>query len=310
MSLAERISVINRGFFNSGYLAEEMKQIFPDGTQEVVNWTTVRPALVELDAMPWFQLNDEWRYFLDENRYPIGFALELTPDRVNIFRSITQSLRAEVAEPMRVLASVHPPISEHDVTVTIDSKDLETIETAVRHVRTVTTLAAIDDAITVSSLQSGSLEIILTAGQVTSLGLNLAITLAKLLKAPNIKADARRLLQMLKRLHPDDDTSGEDALEIAHNEAKDEFWEQAFDTLKAAFEIAGKGPHESNEAKNKIELAAKEIHDNADEVFAAWNLPPATVHGLPGGLTVNLNFDNPEAIGRVIRAIAAAPNEE
>lgn len=310
MSLAERISVINRGFFTPGYPAEQMKQILPDGTQEVVNWATVRPALLELDAMPWFQLQDEWRYFLDENRYPVGSTLELTPDRVNIFHSLTRSLRADAEEAIRVLASVHPPISAHDVTVAIDSKDLETIEAAVRHVRRVTELAAIDDAITVSSLQSGSLEIILTAGQLTLNGLNLAIVLAKLLKAPNIKADAQRLLQMLKRRHPDDDTSEEDALEIVHSDAKEKFWGQGLDALQTAFKSAGKGTPESNEAKNKIELAAKEIHDNADEVFAAWKLPPATVHGLPGGVTVNLNFDNPEAIGRVIRAIAAAPNEE
>lgn len=310
MSLAERISVINRAFFSSASPAIETRQILPDGTQEVVNWTTVRAALLELDAMPWCHLQDEWQYFLDEKRYPIGTTLELTPDRVNIFQSITRQLRDQIEEPIRVLASVHPDISANDITVTIDSTDLETIESAVRHVRAVASRAAIDDAVTVASVQTGSLDIILTAGKITLLGLQMAIILAKRWKDPRSKTDARRLQQMLKRIQPDTHSTEDDALEIVHNETKDEFWEHISDTLQAAFENAGKGSHEFNEAKSKIEHAAKEIHDTADAVATEWNLPPATIHGLPGGAIVHLNFDNPEEIGRVIKAIAAPPDQK
>ena len=307
MSLAERISVINRGFFAANSPADEMKQILPDGTQEVVNWTTVRPALLELDAMSWCQLQEEWRYFLDENRYPIGTTLELTPDRANIFRSITQQLHRQISEPMRVLTSVHPAISEHDVTVTVDSKDLETIEAAVRHVHAVTNLAAIDDAITVASLQPGSLEIVLTAGRVTLLGLGLAITLAKTLKTSRVKDNAQLLMRLLNKRNPDEDISDEEALDTAQEQAKDEFWDLSFPQLQAKFTEAGKD-HQVNEAKNRIEQAAKEIVANADKVSVNWKLPAAVIHGLPGGATAHINLDDPEAIGRVIRAIAAPPD--
>lgn len=307
MSLAERISVINRGLFSANSPADEMRQILPDGTQEVVNWTTVRPALLELDAMSWCQLQDEWRYFLDENRYPIGTTLELTPDRANIFRSITQQLHRQISEPMRVLTSVHPAISERDVTVAVDSTDLDTIEAAVQHVRAVTHLAAIDDAITVASLQPGSLEIVLTAGQATLLGLELAIFLAKTLKTSRVKDDAQRLMRLLKKRNPDEDISDAESLEIAQDQAKDEFWEISFPQLQTQFAEVGKD-HQVNEAKNRIEQAAKEIVSNADKVSANWKLPAAVIHGLPGGSTAHINLDDPEAIGRVIRAIAAPPD--
>ena len=68
----------------------------------------------------------------------------------------------------------------------------------------------------------------------------------------------------------------------------------------------GKSVHES---KSKVNFAAKEIVDNSEHVNAEWKLPPAVVAGLPGGITVSLNYEDPESIGRVIRAIAAANDE-
>lgn len=311
MSLAEQIAVINRGFFSANAPADAMEQILSDGTQQIVNWQQVRPALLELEAMPWCQLQSEWRYFLDENRYPVGTPMELTPDRANIFRSLTNQLRQQITEPMNVLASVQPDIPADNVTVKIDATDLETIEKAIGHVREITHLAATDDAISVASLQPGSLEIILTAGPATLLSLRLAIILAKRWKLPRIKDDARRLLQVLKRRNPEDETSEAEVLEELHNEAKDEFWECATEALETVFRNAGKGVHESNEAKNKIEHAAKNIHDNADAVSTEWKLPPAaTIQGLPGGMTVNLNIHDPGALAQVIRAITAPPDEK
>lgn len=308
MSLAEQIAVINRGFFSDNAPADAMEQILSDGTQKIVNWHQVRPALLELAAMPWCQLQDEWQYFLDENRYPAGTLMELTPQRANIFRSLTHQLRQQITEPMHVLASVQPDIPADNVTVKIVATDLETIEQAIGHVRVVTQMAAIDDAISVASLQPGSMEIILIAGKASLLGLRLAIILAKRWKSPRSKADARRLLQILKRRDPSDDTSEAEVLAAVQDEAKDELWEYATDALQTAFQNAGKGVHEANEAKNKIAHAAKDIYDNADAVSAEWKLPPVTIQGLPGGATAHLNFDDPEAIGRVIRAIAAPPD--
>ena len=309
MSLAERISIINRGFFSDDFPADAMLRIPSTGNQAIVNWSYVRPALLELDAMPWCELPGEWQYFLDQNRYPIGNPMELSRERANSFRSLTIQLRQKISEPMRILTSVQPTIPEDNVTVTIASKDIETIEMAIGHVRSVTHLAAIDDAISVDSLQTGSLDIVLTAGKVTLMGLKLAIILATRWKDPRSKADARRILQVMKRRHADDNLSEEEALDLVNSEVTDEFWKHFLPALKTAFENAGKGTPESNEAKGKIEYAAKEIHDNADAVFAQWKLPPASIHGLPGGAIIHLNFDNPEAIGRVVRAIAAPPDQ-
>ena len=310
MALAEQVAVINRGFFSENAPADAMEQILSDGTQQIVNWHQVRPALLELMAMPWCQLQDEWNYFLNESRYPVGTPMELTPERANIYRALTDQLRRQITGPMNVLASVQPDIPADNVTVAIDAADLETIEKAIGHIRAVTHLAAIDDAISVASVQPGSFEIILTAGQVSLLGLRLAIILAKRWKDPRSKDDARRLLQLLKRRNPEDETSEAEVLEVIHGEAKDEFWEYASEALQSAFQNVGKGVHESNEAKNKIEHAAKDIYNNADSVATEWKLPPATIQGLPGGITVNLNFSDPGALAQVIRAIAAPPVEK
>ena len=309
MSLAEQIAVINRGFFSDNAPADAMEQILSDGTQQVVNWHQVRPALLELSAMPWCQLQSEWQYFLDENRYPPGTPMELTPERTNIFHSLTNQLRQQITEPMHVLTSVQPDIPADNVTVKIAATDLETIEQAIGHVRRVTNLAAIDDAISVASLQPGSLEIFLTAGQVSLLGLQLAIILAERWKAPDIKNNARRLLQMFKRHSPDSDTLEAEALEIVQDDAKDEFWKHSTAALQTAFQNAGKGDPAFNEAKPKIEGAAKDIYNHADSVSAEWKLPVAVIRGLTGGMTVDLNIDDPNVLGQVIRALAPPPDE-
>ena len=70
---------------------------------------------------------------------------------------MVRHLKQQIAEPMRVLTSLHSSIAENDVIVTVNSTDLDTIQAAVDHARAVTKIAAIDDAITVAPLQSGSL---------------------------------------------------------------------------------------------------------------------------------------------------------
>lgn len=311
MSLAEQIAIINRGFFSPNAPADEMVQILSDGTRKAINWHQVRPALLELKKMPWCVLDNQWQYFLEEERYPIGTPMELTPDRARIFSSLTNQLRQQITEPMNVLTSVHPEIPADNVTVKIYATDLETIEKAIGHVREVTRLAATDDAISVATLQHGSWEIILTAGPVTLLSLRLAIIMAKSWKHPRIKEAVRLLMQMLKRRNPEEDPSEDEALEVAHEQAKEEFWEHAAETLKTAFRNIDKGDPEFNEAKNKIEHAAKIVHDNADAVSTEWKLPPpATIQGLPGGMTVDLNIYDPRTLAQVIKAIADPRDEK
>ena len=207
---------------------------------------------------------------------------------------------------MRILTSVQPQISLTDVSVSVNALDLQTLGDAMDHIRKTSEIAAVDDAITIATIQAGSLEIILTAGKVSLYGLQLAILLARVLKDPRTSEKVRTLRRLLRRTHPSDDVTEETALEVVHEEARENFWEHAEGSLKTAVESVGKSVPE---AKSKINLAANEIYENADRVQTEWKLPPAVISGLPGGITVSLNYEDPESIGRVIRAIAA-PQEK
>ena len=72
MSIAEQIQTIKYGLFTDGYPPAEMRQILDNGTQNVVHWVRVRPAVEAIGQMPWYELDHQWRFFLDEERYPIG----------------------------------------------------------------------------------------------------------------------------------------------------------------------------------------------------------------------------------------------
>ena len=298
MSIAEQVQTIRHGLFTNEYQPLDMRQILDNGTQQVTNWGRIRPAVVALSQMPWCDLDTQWHYFLDQERYPIGRPMDLRPDEVGTFQNIVHNLISQTQEPMRVLMSVHPEISLNDVSVTIGSTDLETLEKAIHHVRRTTELAAIDDAITVSSLQPGSLDIFLTAGQATMLGIQLAILLARACKEPQVQNSVKLLMRLAKR--QDNDTNEEESLAIVLEETQETFWESASDPLQEA--LIGTNVNFS-EAQSKINQAAKEIYENAEDAAANWKLPPAVISGLPHGLTVSLH-DSPEAIGRIIRELA------
>ena len=306
MSLAQQVQVINDGLFDGSYRPEQMMQVLDNGTQRVVNWRRVRPAVEALSDMPWYKLDPQWQYFLDRDRYPVGQQLDLRPDEVRPFQSLVRNLVDETREGMRILSSVQPEISLTDISVVVDAQNFATLAESMNHIQRTAELAAVDDAITISSLQPGSLEIILTAGEASLFGLQLAIVLAKVLKDPRTNEKARSLKRLWQRTQPDYDITDETVLESVHSEARETFWDNALGSLKATVEDAGKNP---NEAKNKIDQAANEIYQNADRVSADWRLPPAIIEGLPGGITVSLNYEDPELIGRVIRAIAA-PRED
>ena len=187
MSLAEQIQIINDGLFDPYHPPEELEQVLSNGTQRVVNWRRVRPAIEALQQMTWYEVDKQWDFFMDQDRYPIGRPMDIRPDEVGIFQNLIKSLVDRTREGVKVLSSVHPTMSLQDVTVTIESTDLETLADAFAHVRRTVRLAAIDDAITVKSIQPGSVDIFLTAGEFSMLGLQMAILLAKIWKNPKPK---------------------------------------------------------------------------------------------------------------------------
>lgn len=302
VSIAEQVQIIRHGLFREEYPPDDMRQILDNGTQTVVNWARVRPAIIAIGKMPWHDLDSQWNFFLDEERYPLGRPMDLRPDEVGTFQNLVHNLLSQTSEPMATLMSVHAEeISPDDISVVIDTTDLENLEQAVRHVRRTAEIAAIGDAVKVSSLQAGSLEVFLAAGKATILALNLAILLAKAWKNPQIQDDVRRLVRLAKR--ENDDVDEEAVRTTVMEDTQETFWDEAIEPLRNA---ANENNLSVPEAQSKINQAAKEIHDHADEVSAEWRLPPAVVSGLPHGLSVAI-YDT-EAIGKVIKQLAAPPD--
>ena len=303
MSIAEQVQIIRRGLFTDEYPPSDMRQILDNGTQTVVNWARVRPAVVVIGEMPWYDLDRQWRFFLDEDRYPVGRLMDLRPDEVGTFQNLMATLISETREPMGTLMSVHEDeISPNDISVAINTTDLETLEQAIRHVRRTAEIAAIGDAVIVSSVQAGSLEVFLTAGKATILALNLAILLAKAWKNPQMHNDIRRLIRLAKR--ENDDVDEEAVRTTVMEDTQETFWETASEPLSYA---TSDSKLSFPEAKTKINQAAREINDHADAVSANWKLPLAVMSGLPNGLTVA--FYETEAIGQVIKQLATPPEQ-
>ena len=307
MSIAEQIQTIRHGLFANNYEPLAMRQILDNGTQTVVNWERIRPAVMALDQMPWHELDPRWQFFLNEERYPIGRTMDLRPDEVETFQNLVQDLIDNTHEPMRILMSVHPEVTLFNLSVTLDSTNLETLEKGIQHVRRVTELAAIDDAITVSETQPGSIEFFLTAGAASILAIEHAILLAKIWKSPHTRDMGRRLWRLAQRTGNDNLTK-KDAIDSVMDDAKEAFWEDATEPLENALQNATN--KNFPEAKNKIDAAAKEIYQNAEPVSADWRLPPVVIRGLPNGLTASLYYDDPESIARVIKALAEAPDSQ
>ena len=223
MSIIQLVKTINEGFFDPERPPTSTTEVLNNGTQRVENWQRIRAAVEALATMPWCKLDDQWLYFMDEDRYPVGHHLDLRPDEVAPFLGLIQELEEETEEPMRILTSVQPEVSLTDVWVTIDVQDLPAMVAAISHVQRTAELAAISDAITISSLQPGSLEIFLTAGKASLYALQLAIVLAKILNAPAMGEKAKALKRLWGRIRPDETVADEDVVEAVQEEAKDNF---------------------------------------------------------------------------------------
>lgn len=153
MSIAEQVEVIRQGLFTDEYPADAMRPIFRSGTQMVVHWSRVRPAVVALAEMPWYSLDREWSFFLDEERYPVERPMVLRPDEAVTFTSLIQRLLSQTGEPMRALMAVHAnEISLYNILVAIGAMDSNALERALRHVRRTVRTADTGDAVNGSSL--------------------------------------------------------------------------------------------------------------------------------------------------------------
>ena len=106
--------------------------------------------------------------------------------------------------------------------------------------------------------------------------------------------------RLLARTNSDNHVDEETIHETVLEDAKETFWESAYEDLEQVASAVGKNVPES---QNRVNQAAREIYEHSEQAHVEWRLPAAVVTGLPGGLSVALNYDDPESIGRVIRAI-------
>lgn len=297
--LHQLVRVINDGLFDASHPPDTMLRMAEAGFR-VMNWNRVSLALEALAKMPWHQLDSGWEYFLDSERFRPGQHLDLHPPDNERYLNLLGTLISQTREGMRVLSSFQLESSPSDALVVVDTQDLSILAESLQHIERTTALAAIDDAIKVKYIQPGSVEIGFITGPLSNLGLGLAICLGKKL-IYSISGELFRHLKEFRQIDkPAEDVNDDDIREFVHAKVKEDFWKESLESLRIAFE----GSNGSmNEAKNKVEAAAKEIADRSQQVKADWR-PPAIVKGLPNGLTVELNSQDPEVLGTTIRAIA------
>ena len=305
MSVADQITIINHAFFNPDRPPDEMHQILSDGTAEIANWEIIAPAIKALDAMPWHTLNDDWRFFLAEERVRDGRrTLTLNPDRVHLYRSRTQELVRDISQPMTVLRAVHPTVPENAIIATVQPADIESLVAALEHIQRVSRFA-VDDALTIASLQTGSLEIALIASDLTMRAFEIAIMLSAVWKSPHIREGATKFVRLVRGVNPTTDTSDEELIDQWLEDEKNKIWEAVEQPFREHCISENKNEHE---AKSLVDKAAKELA-KAEEYNTDWQLPRVTVHGLPYGIKLDF-ITTPSSLSKVIKELAEPPSNQ
>ncbi len=308
MSLAVDVQLIDEGLFGGVVPAGEVEAITVGDRQvfKLVNWRSVRAALEAVKRLDCWEVGDFWEYYLDERRFPPGKDLEMSSAESNRFGEELESLRRELGIGLAILKQVLPDVPLGNVGVSLDVGDLPRLSQGVLHVNRVAQLAAVDDAIQVSSVEAGSLELTLVGGLVSSLALDLAVCLSKVLLGPVVKDRARAFLELFKKLQPDV-ALNEDVVEgVVGEEVREEFWEGVGSGFLEAVEKAG---HSAPEARTKVNQAAREIVDNSAKVGAVWRRPVTVIYGLPGGAWAELEGYDSTELGRVFRVLMVGDGE-
>ena len=298
-SVAEQISVIRMGFFSEEYPADATKQILDDGYQQIINWSRVRPALLELKTMSWCNWDNNWEFFLDESRFPSGARLELPAQQAQIFQRIAVQMRAQIEGPLKVLSSAHPQLPDRYVSVRISSAEISEVTQYFGVVEKIAKVAAVDKAFEVHYPHSGSFGFILAAVDASMTALELAVALCKFLNDSKIADKARRYWQKVNRDIPDANFTIESATDSVEQEVKDDYWAEV---QKSSTFISDNPGYQNN-----IEQAAKLMSENSGKI--EFGLPPAIVYSLPGGLMTYLNMEDPEKLGITLRALMLPEKE-
>lgn len=307
MSIARNVQLIYDGLFNPEYPPDKLEDRLAGVSMRVVNWPRCRRALSVLDSMTWHQLDNNWRYFMEEEKFPRNRPLDLRPEEVNQYINLLHQLKSDTEQGFRVLRAVHPEVTPTEHIVVVEAQDFKSLLSAVEHIEDVCKLAAVDGAITISSYHSGSLEIAIAAIGISFQALTLTIALAEKLRGSQIEKKIRQYKLLLER-YKVEDVSKEKLLEDAIAEVRDEFWDEWKDPLDTLIVKEGK-KSQSGEVREKINTAAKRIYENADNGSVTWRLPTAVIRGLPNGLEVEY-YDDPELLLDKVLALPSPKGEK
>ena len=293
MSIARNVQLIYDGLFNPEYPPDQLEDRLSGVSIRVVNWPRCRRALLVLDGMNWHELDTNWRYFLEEEKFPRNRPLDLRPEEVNQFAILLHQLRAETESGFRVLRAVHPEVPPTEHVVIVEAQDFGTLLNAVEHIQDVCNSAAADGGIKISGYHSGSLEVAIEAIGLSFHALSLAISMAAMLKNSPIEKDIRRDKQLLEN-YGVDGVSEDKLYEDAVTRLRAEFWYEWKERLDDLIKKQGK-ESVAGEVYNRINRAAALIYEDATKATVTWKQPTAIIRRLNDGLEVEY-YDDPNLI--------------
>lgn len=293
MSIARNVQLIYDGLFNPEYPPDKLDERLANVSIRVVNWPRCRRALMVLDEMNWYNLSSDWRYFLEEEKFPRNRPMDLRPEEVGQYMDLSHQVRIDTDQGFRVLRAVHPEVPPTEHVVVVEAQDFKTLLNAVEHIEDVCNSAAADGAIKISAYHSGSLEIAIEAIGLSFQALSLAISLATMLKNSPIEKDVRRDKQLLEN-YGVDNVSEEKLYEDVVTRLKAEFWDEWRERMDDLIEKEGK-TSVKGEVYNRINRAATLIFQNADKATVTWKQPTAVLRRLQDGLEVEY-YDDPNLI--------------
>ena len=308
MSIARNIQLIYDGLFNSQYPPDQFDERLPNVSTRFVNWPRCRRALMVLADMTWYDFDQDWRYFLEEEKFPRTRPMDLRPEEVDQYMNLLHQVRQDTKEGFRILRAVHPEVPPTEHVVVVEAQDFKSLLHAVQHIEDVCNLASADGAVKISAYHSGSLEIVIAAIGLSLHALSLAISMAEKLRRSPIDKDVRRDKRLLES-YGIDNVSEEKLHEDAVTRVRDEFWDEWKGRLDDLIAKEGK-KSVAGEVYNRIDKAAILIYENADKATVTWKQPTAVIRGLPNGVEVEY-YDDPDLIlDKLLELPSPRANEE
>ena len=295
MSISRKIQTIYDGLFDEEHPPHAMEQVLSIGVQQVINWPRLRPALLALDEMPWYDLDAQWQHFLDDAQYPPDRPMKLQDNEVNLFNELISNVQSGTQEGIQVLRSVHPMVPSTDFSVGFEAHDFETLKHITTHIHDVVKHIAVDEPIKIRAVQTGSIEIAVQAMELSGQALALAILLVQAWKQQPINKLVR-LLERIQKKNAQNPDSDQDIRESVIEDAREEFWRKNDQLLAPGLN------------KKAVNSSADLIYEHSDKLGVTWSLPPAVIRMLPDGIEVDIR--STKYLESALKALTAPKDEK